>query len=53
LGLPIVKRVVDLYGGQLQVQSELGVGTKFTFILPAFEATGHPEARASTILAVE
>jgi len=34
LGLPIVKRVVELYGGQLHVESELGKGSKFTFTFP-------------------
>ena len=37
LGLPIVKRVVELYGGQLHVESELGKGSKFTFTFPKAE----------------
>jgi len=37
LGLPIVARVVELYGGRLQVQSELGRGSKFTFAIPESE----------------
>jgi len=36
LGLSIVKRVAELYGGNLQVQSELGQGTLFTFTIPLF-----------------
>ncbi len=34
LGLTIVKRIVDSYHGDIQVESEYGVGTKFTIKLP-------------------
>jgi signal transduction histidine kinase len=34
LGLSIVKQIVDSYNGQIVVESELGKGTRFTFVLP-------------------
>jgi signal transduction histidine kinase len=35
LGLAIVKHNVELYGGQVHVESELGKGAKFTLTFPA------------------
>ena len=35
LGLAIVKHNVELYGGNVRVDSELGKGAKFTLIFPA------------------
>ncbi|WP_373529994.1 ATP-binding protein [Nostoc sp.] len=34
LGLALVKKLIDLHGGQITVVSEVGVGTKFTITLP-------------------
>lgn len=34
LGLSIVKQMVDLYKGEIKVDSELGKGSKFTVLLP-------------------
>lgn len=35
LGLAIVKHILEQHGGSIEVQSELGRGTAFTFYLPA------------------
>lgn len=34
VGLAIVQRIIENYGGKIWVESELGLGSKFTFILP-------------------
>lgn len=43
LGLPIVKRIVETYGGSIRVESEVGKGSRFTFTLPL-----HAEAQSET-----
>jgi len=35
LGLTLTKRFVELHGGTLTLQSELGKGSTFTFTLPS------------------
>ena len=40
LGLPTVKRIVTEHRGTLEVQSEVGRGTRFTLHLPATDEDG-------------
>ncbi len=37
LGLAIVKEIVELHQGEIRVQSEIGKGATFTFVLPAHQ----------------
>lgn len=46
LGLSIVREIVDLLGGRVELDSRLGVGTRVTIWLPASPAEG-PVASAS------
>lgn len=39
LGLSIVKQALDLHGGKIAVESEVGMGTKFTVTIPLSQVT--------------
>jgi signal transduction histidine kinase len=44
LGLPLVKKFIELHGGRLQIDSEPGVGTTVTLRLPAYRLQVGPDA---------
>jgi signal transduction histidine kinase len=46
LGLPLVKSLIELHGGNVDLESEPGVGTKVTCVLPVRE-TSHGARRLS------
>ncbi|NDZ16610.1 hypothetical protein C7T35_04160 [Variovorax sp. WS11] len=46
LGLAIAKRIVELHGGELRVQSVAGQGCRFSFDLPEAPPAGAQEATA-------
>ena len=43
LGLSICKRLIDAMGGDIQIESKEGVGTKFFFVLPFEHGTAETE----------
>ena len=44
LGLPLTKALVELHGGQLEIESRLGIGTTVRVRLPASRVLREPEA---------
>jgi len=50
LGLAVTKQLVELHGGKINVKSQVGVGSQFTFTLPA--STGKAESKPQ-IAAIE
>lgn len=43
IGLSISRSLTELLGGEIKVESEEGVGTKFTFTIPLIETSGKSE----------
>ena len=46
LGLPIVKSLVELHGGQFSIESAVGKGTTITMVMPAQKAEVGAESEA-------
>ncbi|TAN43657.1 MAG: PAS domain S-box protein [Nitrospirae bacterium] len=41
LGLALTKRLIELHGGRIRVDSEYGKGSKFSFVVPLRQGDGH------------
>lgn len=53
LGLAITQKLVSLLGGQIQVNSEIGEGSEFSFTLPAAEGLSYLESQNETAAQAE
>jgi len=47
LGLPLVKAIMELHGGSLQLDSTVGVGTRVTVLFPPERAVIQPPSRSA------
>ena len=47
LGLPLVKAIIELHGGNLELHSEVGAGTRVSVTFPPDRAVRDPAARKS------
>lgn len=47
LGLSIAKGIIEMHGGKLSIESQLDVGSRFSFTLPVDQAVMLPAAAAS------
>ena len=48
MGMPIVKSLIDMMGGTIEISSELGVGSTFNVQIP-LDIDKNPQARTNTI----
>lgn len=50
LGLSLVKEIVEIHGGDLEIMSEYGRGTCVAIWLPLVQTTDHPSSQLATCL---
>lgn len=49
LGLPMAHRIIEAHGGQLKVESQLGVGTRVTILLPTIKKEESKTIKATSL----